>query len=138
MKIEDNPFFDYAGRYVSWLKQHLYIERTSKDEWVAILSPFLDCDNDGLTVYAKKEGDKITLSDDGYILSDLQAIHEESPLKNIKRHMRAVHVVESYGVTVMDGEMILVTDVANYPHALHMFYRAMMCASDLSAASFED
>ena len=53
MTSEDNPFFDYAGHYVSWFKRHLYLERTSKDEWVAILSPFIDCDNDGLTAYAK-------------------------------------------------------------------------------------
>lgn len=97
MTSEDNPFFDYAGRYVSWFKRHLYLERTSKDEWVAILSPFIDCDNDGLTVYAKKEGDKVTLSDDGYILSDLCVLHENSRCPDSLRRKVTFESADSFG-----------------------------------------
>lgn len=79
----------------------------------------------------KKEGDKITLSDDGYILSDLCVLHENSPMSNLRQRMAVIRAIRSYDVEVKDGEMILVTDAEHYPDDLHTFYRAMMHASDV-------
>jgi len=57
-------------KYTKWLKDKTAI-REIKD-WVEITTPYLDRHNDYLQIYAGKDGDRYLLSDDGYIINDLE------------------------------------------------------------------
>ena len=52
--------YDWINEYYDWLKSNTQIQRL-KSGWTEIGTPFMDRHNDGLTVYAKLEGDSITL-----------------------------------------------------------------------------
>lgn len=62
--------FDWIAEYYQWIKKNLSA-RNLKNGWTEIGTPFMDRHNDGLVIYAKRDGDAITLSDDGYIINDL-------------------------------------------------------------------
>ena len=64
--------FDWIAEYYQWIKKNLSARRL-KNGWTEIGTPFMDRHNDGLVIYAKRDGDSITLSDDGYIINDLIA-----------------------------------------------------------------
>ena len=56
--------------YISWLRKGLTVE--SLENACELTTPFLDRHNDHLQIYATKRNGKIELTDDGFILADLQ------------------------------------------------------------------
>ena len=56
--------FEWIEEYYKWLRGAASA-RQLQNGWTEIGTPFMDRHNDGLTVYAKMEGDNITLSDSG-------------------------------------------------------------------------
>ena len=80
----------------------------------------MDKHNDGLVVYAKKDGDKITLSDDGFLNHELLTESE-------KQHSMLVATLTTYGIKVAnDNELTMEANIANFPFRLHMFIHAIL------------
>ena len=100
------------------------------EEWLdRIGTPFMDRHNDGLVIYAKRDGDAITLSDDGYIINDLLA--DGVSLRGSKRAVILDQLLFSYGVENQNNEMIMHTDTKNYAASMHMFIQAMLTVNDM-------
>src|SRR5215510_7633738 len=57
--------------YVDWLRRGLSVALV--EDSCELTTPFLDRHNDHLQIYATRENGKIILSDDGYVLADLEA-----------------------------------------------------------------
>ena len=87
--------FDWIAEYYQWLKNGASTS-TLDNGWTVIGTPFFDRHNDGLNIYAKKDGNNITLSDDGYIISDLMA--DGISLSRGKRKQLLETFLASYGV----------------------------------------
>lgn len=120
--------FDWAGAYYKWLKDNTAISELSNG-WTVIGTPFLDRHNDGLSIYARKEGRQIILSDDGYILSDLEA--DGVSLRGNRRQRLLDSFLAAYGVENKDGELRVVTDEKDYPKCKHMLIHAMLAVNDM-------
>ena len=62
---------DLMNDYYAFLKEKTIVTPNSSN-WVEISTPFVGLFNDAIDIYAKKEGNKIILSDDGNTMRDLE------------------------------------------------------------------
>lgn len=120
--------FDWINEYYSWLKNG-FAAAELINGWTEIATPFMDRHNDGMTVYAKKDGNNITLSDDGYIINDLLA--DGITLGQKKKKSLLDHYLAAYGVKCENNELKMTTTVASYPVDMHMFIQAMLAVNDM-------
>ena len=119
----------FIDKYLKWIKSNT-IEKALADGWTEIATPFMDRHNDGLIIYAKEDRGIITLSDDGYIIGDMEmsGISVNRRMKSIQRFL------SGYGVTVTDNNELQITaTMQNYPVKQHLLLQAMMAASDMFA-----
>ena len=57
--------------YLAWLRDRISVAEI--DGVCEITTPFLDRHNDQLQIYVEREGDRLRLTDDGYVIGDLQS-----------------------------------------------------------------
>ena len=130
--MPQDDYIDLVQRYEKLVHDSMSIRNDLPNGWCAISTPFLDSDNDGLVVYVKREGERITLSDDFYILSWLRPVYGDSSEESKKRNRQAIQVICSYQILVTpEKEMVMETDVEHFASSFHFFLRAMMAASDI-------
>lgn len=117
----------FTTQYLKWIKDNT-IETVQDNGWTEISTPFMDRHNDGLIIYAKEDNGIITLSDDGYIIGDM----ELSGI-NIRRRMKSIsHFMQGYGIDITDNNELQVNaTIQNYPIKQHLLLQAMMAASDM-------
>ena len=57
-------------RYWTWLRDRTSLREIN--DWIEITTPYLDRHNDCLQIYAKRTNGGFVLTDDGYVLDDLE------------------------------------------------------------------
>ena len=92
-------------------------------------TPFLDRHNDHLQVYATRQNGNITLSDDGYILSDLRTSGLD--LDTPKRKTILDSVLKGLGVKTEKGQLFVEASAANLGQRLHSLVQAMLAINDM-------
>lgn len=120
-----------TDKYVKWIKDNT-VETKQDNGWTEIATPFMDRHNDGLIIYAKDDNGTIILSDDGYIIGDMEmsGINVSRRMKTIEQFMR------SYGVNITDKKELQVrATLQNFPVKQHLLLQAMMSASDMFVPS---
>jgi len=68
----NNWLDDLIDRYYHFLRERTAVVTDTGTEWAVIHTPFTSLFNDTLEVYAKNENGKITLSDDGETMKNLE------------------------------------------------------------------
>jgi len=58
--------------YREWLKDRTTLRQVN-GSWVEITTPYLDRHNDALQIYVRSENNSLVLTDDSYIIHDLEA-----------------------------------------------------------------
>lgn len=124
--------YDWINEYYNWLKSNTQVQQL-KSGWTEIGTPFMDRHNDGLTIYAKLDGDTITLSDDGYIIADLAM--DGFQFSGKKRRDLLHSTLSSYGIQNVDNELTMVTSREKYPADLHLFIQALIAVNDMFVLS---
>ena len=121
----------FTDSYLNWVKTNT-VETHLPNGWTEIATPFMDRHNDGLVIFAKEEQGEVTLSDDGYIIRDME-LYDIS----VGRRMKAIqNFFRGYGVTVTDDkELQIKTTMQAYPVKQHLLLQAMMSASDMFVPS---
>ncbi len=120
--------FPWIEGYYRWIKESMSA-KSLNNGWTSISTPFTDRHNDGITVYARLDNGKITLSDDGYIIGDLLA--DGVSLKGPKRRKMLDSFLLSYGVKRNGNEMLVETNIDDYGVSLNMFLQAMLAVNDM-------
>ena len=121
----------YIDNYLKWVKDNT-VEEQLPDGWTEIATPFMDRHNDGLIIYAKEDRGEILLSDDGYIIGDM----EMSGVAVGRRQKAIVQFFSSYGVEITDNKELQIKATRhNYPVKQHLMLQAMMAASDMFVPS---
>jgi len=114
-------------RYSVWLK-----DRTSlRDggDFVEITTPYLDRHNDYLQIYVKREQDGFVLTDDGYVLDDLEmsGCRIDSP----KRQEMFTTTLKGFGVQANGKALEVKVSAGNFPLRKHNLVQAMLAINDL-------
>lgn len=94
-----------------------------------LTTPFLDQHNDHLQIYAEKHGNRILLSDDGYVLADLEASGME--FNTPKREQVLATILNGFGIH-LDKSKRLYTEASESTvgRRLHSLLQAMIAVND--------
>ena len=63
--------FEVVSAYLRWLGENT--AASPQGEWTVVTVPFLDRHNDQLQIFVRRHPDGFELTDDGYVLSDLDS-----------------------------------------------------------------
>ncbi|MFZ3591339.1 DUF6978 family protein [Bacillus sp. DJP31] len=122
--------------YIDWLNSKISYKDIESGT-IEITTPFLDRHNDRLQIYAVPiENGEIKLTDDGFILSDLQLSGFE--LGSSKKRKQLFNtIINGYGVSFNPelNELQIITDLKNFPRKKHMLMQAMMTVNDMFMTS---
>jgi Domain of unknown function DUF1829/Domain of unknown function DUF1828 len=113
--------------YADWLKTKF----TAKDVngVCEITTPFLDRHNDRLQIYVAKTDRGLRLTDDGYILNDLEmcGCSVETSQRQAILHV----MLAGFGVQEKNGELFIEASVENFPRKKHALVQAMIAVNDM-------
>lgn len=119
--------------YHNWLKDNTLTKENPNSGWVTIQTPLTDYFNDNLEIYVKKEGDKITLSDDGATMNNLS--HFGIKLNRGERKDIADKILFNLGIDLKDDELIVTCKHADFPQKKHNILSAMIELNQLVVMS---
>ena len=120
---------ELKNSYINWVKQK--IKLTDINGIIEITTPLLDRHNDHLQIYVISQGDKLKLTDDGYILTDLLLsgcdIHS-SP----KRETMFKTILNGFGVQCSkNDELYIEATLDDFPQKKNMLLQAMIAVNDM-------
>ncbi len=114
--------------YQAWLRDRTVLREL--DEWVEITSPYLDRHNDCLQIYATRDGGGWVLSDDGFIISDLEI--SGCMLDTPKRRALLDVTLAGFGVKLESGNALTVrASQGSFAAKKHGLLQAMLAVNDL-------
>ena len=125
-----NWLAEQEDKYYTWLRSKTYIPAEKEGDWGLISTPFTGLFNDTLEIYAKKEGDKIMLSDDGKTLHDLELMGVSFSRSSSRRELLD-RVLASYGVSNKSSELVTQANrESDFPQRKHDLLQAMLEVSN--------
>jgi len=116
-----------VASYLKWLKEQISI--ADIDGVCEITTPFLDRHNDRLQFYVRRKNDGYALTDDGFILGDLEA--SGCALSSPTRRQLLTTILGGFGVQEQDGELCVEANASNFPQKKHALLQAMMTVNDM-------
>lgn len=115
---------EHVQSYYAWLKAKTHLPDEGNRNGGVISTPFLGLYNDTLEIHAVRRGGKITLSDDGKTLHDLELVGVSFARAGARKQFLA-QVLANYGVRESDGELTAQATEANFPQRKHDLLQAM-------------
>ena len=115
--------------YLRWLGDNTALRQL--DDWVEITTPCLDRHNDCLQIYVKRDADGYLLSDDGYILDDLEA--SGCRLDTEKRQALLQTILNGFGARLDNDRKTIVIGASKHNFSLqkHNIIQAMLAVNDM-------
>lgn len=114
-------------RHFQWLKEQTVVREVGA--WAEITTPYLDRHNDCLQIYARRQNGGYLLTDDGYILEDLE--HSGCRLDSPKRQALLQMTLRGFGVELEDNALQIHATQQNFPLKKHNLVQAMLAVNDL-------
>lgn len=115
-------------QYWQWLKDKTILRQVN--DWYEITTPHLDRHNDYIQIYAKKSGDGFLLTDDGYILDDLEM--SGCAIDTPRRRELLTTTLRGFGVELAEAHRLeLKAGPDNFAVRKHSLLQAMLAVNDL-------
>ena len=115
--------------YQAWLREKTVLRELG--DWVEITTPYLDRHNDCLQIYAARDGGSWVLSDDGFIISDLEI--SGCALDTPKRRALLDVTLAGFGVKRENSGNTLTVRASqgSFASRKHSLLQAMLAVNDL-------
>ena len=114
--------------YQAWLREKTVLRELG--EWIEITTPYLDRHNDCLQIYATRDNDGWMLSDDGFIISDLE--NSGCTLNTPKRESLLNVTLAGFGIRKnRDNALTVRASQGNFASRKHCLVQAMLAVNDL-------
>ena len=114
-------------QYWKWLRDKTKLREVN--DHIEITTPYLDRHNDRLQIYASKSNGHFALTDDGYIIQDLQSSGCE--LKTKKRRALLEMTLNGFGVHLKEEALVVDATPETFAHKKHCLVQAMLAVNDL-------
>ena len=113
--------------YRTWLRDKTVLRQIN--DWIEITTPYLDRHNDRLQIYARRSDGGFLLTDDGYILDDL----EQSGCRLDGSHRLGLLAVtlNGFGVQRVGNELRVQVTTESFAQRKHNLLQAMLAVNDL-------
>lgn len=114
-------------QYWAWLRDKTTLRQVK--DWIEITTPYLDRHNDRLQIYAKRRDGGFVLTDDGYVLADLEqsGCRIDSPRRQALLKM----TLNGFGVQVSGQALEVHASSDNFALRKHNLVQAMLAVNDL-------
>ncbi len=116
--------------YYAFLKEKTLVTASTNTDWIEISTPFIGLFNDNIDLYARKDGGKIILSDDGNTLRDLELSGLEIK-RSPKRKELLDKILLNYGVRINNEELITEATERDFPQKKLNLISAISETSDM-------
>lgn len=113
--------------YLAWLKDKTTLRQL--DEWIEITTPYLDRHNDCIQIYAKKDDAGYLLTDDGYIITDLE--QSGCKLDSRKRQELLQLTLNGFGAQLRHNALEVHASPENFALRKHNLIQAMLAVNDM-------
>lgn len=113
--------------YSKWLKDRTTLRQVH--DWVEITTPYLDRHNDHIQLYAKRRNGSYTLTDDGYVLQDLE--QSGCNIDGAKRQALLKMTLNGFGVQLSNGALEVHASRDNFSLRKHNLVQAVLAVNDL-------
>ena len=125
MSVEDvKPLLD---QYWAWLRDKTTLRQIS--DWTEITTPYLDRHNDHLQIYAKRLNGALVLTDDGYVIDDLE--QTGCKIDSPKRQALLKATLNGFGVHLNERSLEVHASHENFALRKHNLVQAMLAVNDL-------
>lgn len=114
-------------QYIEWLRGKTTLKQI--DDWIEITTPYLDRHNDYLQIYARRKNGSYVLTDDGYILSDLE--QSGCKLESPKRVALLHTTLNGFGVKLSGNTIEVEASKENFALKKHNLIQAMLAVNDM-------
>jgi hypothetical protein len=114
-------------QYWSWVRDRTTLREVS--DWVEITTPYLDRHNDHLQIYAKRRDGDFLLTDDGYIVDDLEV--SGCKIDSVKRQALLKMTLNGFGVHLNGRALEVHASSENFAPRKHNLVQAMLAVNDL-------
>ena len=114
-------------RYWTWLRDRTSLREIN--DWIEITTPYLDRHNDCLQIYAKRVNGGFVLTDDGYVLDDLE--QSGCKIDSGKRQALFKTTLNGFGVQVNEKALEVRASADNFALRKHNLVQAMLAVNDL-------
>jgi hypothetical protein len=114
-------------QYWVWLRDKTTLRQIN--DWVEITTPYLDRHNDHLQIYLKRRNGGFVLTDDGYILQDLE--HSGCKIEGEKRQNLLKMTINGFGVQRDNLALLVHASADNFAVRKHNLVQAMLAVNDL-------
>lgn len=122
------------SNYYDWLKSKTITK--SINEFIEISTPFLDNNNDNISIYVKQNGNDYLLNDGGETLDNLELIGVNFVYQKRKKMLE--YVLSSFGVTNVNGVLSIHANVSNFSQKKHFLLQAILQINDFFLLSREN
>lgn len=123
------PIQKLLDSYVSWLRDRTSLRTASNSDWAEVTTPFLDRHNDSLQIYIRRDNGHFTLTDDGYVIQDLEI--SGCRLDTPKRQELLLMTARGFGVELAGDSLQVKATDSNFPQKKHALIQAMLAVNDL-------
>jgi hypothetical protein len=123
----------FIEKYLSWLRENIFINELEEGKKWVINSPFLDRHNDYIEIYVlKKAEDTFILTDDGFVYDDLITGGCE-PISSPKRKELFKLTLLGFGVSFNEKthEIYIETSMTDVGKNKHKLAQAMLSIGDM-------
>lgn len=116
-----------VNQYWNWLQEKTSFQKL--DSVVEITTPYLDRHNDYLQIYVRCQDDGFVLTDDSYIIKDLE--HSGCMLDSPKRKELLETTLNGFGVQAEGKELTVSATPENFAMQKHNLVQSMLAINDL-------
>jgi len=113
--------------YWEWLRNKTVLRQV--EGWTEITTPYLDRHNDHLQLYVQAQNGIFNLTDDGYIIQDLEM--SGCDLSGKKRQDLLRQVLNGFGVQQEGDALIVQATPQNFASRQHSLIQAMLAINDI-------
>src|SRR6184192_881663 len=114
-------------QYCAWLRDKIKLREVANT--IEITTPYLDRHNDRLQIYAIKTDGNFELTDDGYVIQDLQRSGCE--LKTRRRKALLDTTLNGFGIRLKGDALVVETNPEAFARKKHNLLQAMLAVNDL-------
>ena len=114
-------------QYMAWLRDKTTLRQVK--DWIEITTPYVDRHNDRLQIYAKRRNGGYVLTDDGYVLTDLE--QSGCKIDSAKRQALLKLTLNGFGVQVNGQALEVHASPDHFALRKHNLVQAMLAVNDL-------
>lgn len=126
---------ELKNEYLKWTQQK--IELKDNQDFVEIVTPFVDLHHDYISIFFSQENDKYKLTDDGYILDELSMLGIDI-LSSIKRRNFFDSTLKIFGIDYNESTselFVMFNSINEYPEMQHRLTQCLIRISDMLLTS---